>query len=73
MRMKKCNYPACKRDIRSRGLCNSHYVYAHRLVAEKRTTWEALEESGKCEPAWSNRVCRVRSWFMDAEQPGPAK
>ena len=65
---KICIFPDCEREIRSRGLCNSHYVYAHSLVTRKKTTWASLEESGKCEPAWSDRVCPTRGWFMEAEQ-----
>lgn len=43
----KCLRPDCKKDIYARGLCFLDYQSAARLVRKGKTTWRALERSGK--------------------------
>jgi hypothetical protein len=43
----KCLNPNCDRKQVRRGLCNSCYQMAWRLVAQGRTTWGLLEKAGK--------------------------
>ena len=75
MNQTNCIYPECKILSSTRDLCHKHYVSAARLVRLKRTTWDALEKAGKCGAAIpaSQRAGRAPSWFMESEQPGPAK
>lgn len=43
----RCAVPTCERSIlASRGLCNSCYQSALKLVRENRTTWKQLESLG---------------------------
>ena len=47
-----CLAPDCKRPQRCRGLCNSHYAYTTRLIANKKApSFRVLEERGKVLPA----------------------
>ena len=56
-----CVYERCPRVERSRGLCETHYQVANRLVViEKRTTWGELERKGKSLPL--KRV--AKEWFL---------
>jgi len=62
----KCLYPGCESAQKVRGLCQTHYQYALRLVKRGKTTWEALEAEGKALPA--KRVhSSVSSWFLTDE------
>ena len=46
-----CLVPGCERSISSRGLCRNHYTYANRCVLKNKTSWEKLEDLGKCLPS----------------------
>lgn len=48
MQTKKCLVPECKEETHSRGLCYTCYHFARRLIVNKDTTWEKLENNGKC-------------------------
>lgn len=44
--------PDCKRPQLCRGLCGTHYVYATRLIADKKVpSFRVLEERGKVLPS----------------------
>ncbi len=48
----KCVNPECSEtEICARGLCESCYRSASRLVKQKRTTWEKLEKKKLARPA----------------------
>lgn len=47
---KTCLFPECEDEVYSRGLCNTHYCTASRLVGTKKTSWKKLESEGKCLP-----------------------
>lgn len=46
-----CLMPECKSPQKYRGLCESCYQSASRLIRLGRTTWETLEEKGWAYPA----------------------
>ena len=64
---KKCLNPYCGRMCTyARGLCHNCYDLARRHVADKRTTWAAMEKAGKCLPA-KHSVTDLgprRAWFL---------
>ena len=72
----KCLYPMCvDREVRARGLCHNHYVAAGRLVKKGLTTWDDLERAGKCKNRQPHRrgPGEASKWFLEADQPSPAK
>ena len=59
----KCLVPNCENDAKTRGLCPTHYMYAHRLVTRGKTTWTVLEQEGKCLSPHSSPN-DTKDWFM---------
>jgi hypothetical protein len=45
-----CLVDGCGREANIRGLCSRCYTAARKLVNEKKTTWETLEEAGLAKP-----------------------
>ncbi len=68
----KCIYPGCERERVSRGLCNSHYNLATKLVKKGETSWEKMEAAGKClKLTGPPRQKRTRSaWFLEGATDG---
>lgn len=60
----KCLNPDCKRERRTRGLCNPCYVIALRLVSEGAVDWEQLEKAGKAIPPGRDRVVGTTEWLL---------
>jgi hypothetical protein len=61
----KCLRPGCSAKVYARGLCESDYEIARRLVKNKLTTWDALAEAGKVKkPARVGRATRI-DWFLN--------
>lgn len=58
-----CLVPGCNQPAKTRGLCPTHYMYAHRLVSRGKTTWAVLEQEGKCLPSHSSPN-PTKDWFM---------
>lgn len=48
--IQKCLNPNCANKSAFRGLCNGCYRAAMSAVKANKTTWSALEASGKCYP-----------------------
>ena len=44
---RRCLFPSCPEKTTARGLCHNHYVMAHDLVHDGRTTWEKLIRTKK--------------------------
>ncbi len=44
----KCLTPNCGKKPRTRGICNTCYITANRIVQLGKTTWEELEANGLC-------------------------
>ena len=44
----KCLIKECKRDCKTRGLCQACYVSASNLVKKETVSWEDLEKKGFC-------------------------
>lgn len=59
-----CLVPKCKTESKTRGLCATHYMYAHRLVARGKTSWEQLEREGKVLASHSNPN-PIKDWFLN--------
>tara|TARA_R100000008_G_C3532435_1_gene140028 strand:- start:416 stop:778 length:363 start_codon:yes stop_codon:yes gene_type:complete len=59
-----CLVPGCETEAKTRGLCSTHYMYAHRLVTRGQTTWPELERQGKCLPSHSN-PSPTKDWFLN--------
>ena len=60
----KCLVPGCDNESKTRGLCSTHYMYAHRLVTRGKTTWKELEEQGKCLASHSS-PSPTKDWFLN--------
>jgi len=60
----KCLVPVCDNDAKTRGLCSTHYMYAHRLVTRGKTTWKELEEQGKCLGSHAS-PSPTKDWFLN--------
>jgi|TARA_R110000851_G_scaffold33206_8_gene88459 hypothetical protein len=58
-----CLVPKCNQEEQTRGLCNTHYIYASRLVKKNLTTWLSLERKGKCINKQANK--QMQSWFLN--------
>lgn len=50
-RIKRCLADGCSEEQYIRGLCNRHYMAAHRLVKAGEVTWEQLESEGLASPS----------------------
>jgi hypothetical protein len=61
-----CLVPGCNNEAKTRGLCSTHYMYAHRLVARYKTTWQELEEQGKCLGSHASPN-PTKDWFLNGE------
>jgi hypothetical protein len=61
--MEICLFPECKDEAKTRGLCALHYQYAYRLVSRSKTTWKALEDTGKAKQA-TRSPKHVSAWFL---------
>jgi len=59
-----CLVPQCKTESKTRGLCSTHYMYAHRLVTRGRTSWAELKTQGKCLGSHSNPN-PTKDWFLN--------
>lgn len=61
-----CLAPGCQRAPKTRGLCLSCYQCASKLVKDGATTWEALEQAGKCRaPHHGGRGRSAKQqWFL---------
>ena len=59
-----CLFPKCEGKVKIRGLCNTHYIYAYRLVKRNKTTWKALIKSGKALPDRGTKSTTSR-WFLN--------
>ena len=60
----------CLRDgrrIRTRGLCNSCYEQARRLVKDGSTTWEDLEAHDKALPRTIERIAGFTEWALSRD------
>lgn len=67
----KCLFPNCKRKVVRRGLCNTCYQTAYRLVQTERTTWKELEDKGKAISAPPKKG-QITEWFLQpASAPNP--
>jgi len=69
-----CLYPDCEKPPKVRGLCQSHYSTALKLIKEELTTWEELVAAGKALEAkpFGNagpRNSERRAWFLGLEMP----
>ncbi len=71
---RQCLVPNCKFILSgtkfSRGLCAYHVGMATRLIRKGKTTWEKLEESGKCLKAIGGGILKDpegRDWFLSEE------
>ena len=60
----KCLVPGCNNDAKTRGLCSTHYMYAHRLVTRGKTTWAELEKQGKCLGSHASPN-PTKDWFLN--------
>lgn len=60
----KCLRPECENVAAHRGLCLSCYQAARRLVALKKTTWEALIQRGKAKDGELGRR-KTSNWFLE--------
>lgn len=58
----KCPNPYCEDDTKCRGLCESCYGVAARLVRGKATSWAKLEKAGKTRPL--QKKPSNASWFL---------
>lgn len=57
----QCLFERCWRAEVSRGLCNTHYQVAKKLIRDGRATWEQFERNGK-----SARLKRqAEMWFLE--------
>jgi len=61
---KDCIRPGCERHAVCRGLCVTDYNICDDLVREKKTTWEKLEQAGKCLASRRERRDKQREWFL---------
>ena len=62
-----CLVEGCTGEVKSRGLCQVCFVYAHRLVNNGKTTWEELEQQGKVKRAHAQSLTkRRREHFLGA-------
>jgi len=59
-----CLVPGCNNPAKTRGLCATHYMYAHRLVSRGKTTWADLEKEGKCLGSHASPN-PTKDWFLD--------
>ena len=66
MPKKICIVPECNTIATTRGNCDTHYQQAHRLVRDKKTTWEELEKNGKVKS--SNRSKKSEDWFLEGTE-----
>ena len=57
----QCLRPDCTREAQARGLCKVCYTVARRLVIDKQTTWNELEQVGKV----SKKRLGATSWLLD--------
>ena len=64
MKKKSCLVPGCDKRVRTRGLCNTHYVYAHSLVSAGKTNWDELERNGRVLAAHANNS-EVKTWLLE--------
>ena len=60
----KCLVPGCNNEAKTRGLCSTHYMYAHRLVTRGKTTWAELEKQGKCLGSHAT-PSPTKDWFLN--------
>ena len=58
-----CLVPGCEEQAKTRGLCATHYMYAHRLVTRGKTTWAELEKEGKWLSPHSSPN-DTKDWFL---------
>jgi len=66
MKKRECLNPRCKDGVYARGLCNSCYQVAIRIVSAGLTNWESLEKKGKSLPLGvSRKVSEKRGWFTE--------
>jgi len=59
-----CLVPGCTNEAKTRGLCSTHYMYAHRLVTRGKTTWAELEAAGKCLGSHAT-PSPTKDWFLN--------
>lgn len=59
-----CLVPSCNNEAKTRGLCSTHYMYAHRLVTRGKTTWKELERQGKCLGSHAT-PSPTKDWFLN--------
>jgi hypothetical protein len=64
IKKQECINPTCGRMPIHRGLCVSCYQTALRLVKEEKTTWQKLEDSGKCEKVKYRRGVVISNWLL---------
>mgnify|MGYP003148638141 FL=1 len=60
----ECLVPGCNNDAKTRGLCSTHYMYAHRLVTRGKSTWKELEETGRCLASHASPN-PTKDWFLN--------
>lgn len=61
--MNDCLVPECEQETKTRGLCPTHYMYAHRLITRGKTTWPTLEQEGKCLSSHAGPN-PTKDWFL---------
>lgn len=66
-KLEKCLRRDCERPAVMRGLCNSDYNVAGKLVRDKKTTWDKLEKQNKAIPRRTNRRAVVVEWFLSGK------
>lgn len=69
----RCVNPACKDEIRCRGLCWRCYAVASRLVKDSLTTWQKLESEGKCLPTLKpghKASSAIKDWLLSEVEVG---
>lgn len=61
-----CLAPGCNRPPKTRGLCQSCYQCASKLVKDGATTWEQLEQAHKCRAPYRGGRGRSKKqeWFL---------
>ncbi len=56
----KCLIDGCDEIQNTRGMCNLDYQLACRIIKEKKTTWEELEEKGMAKPLKRSQTFRIQ-------------
>lgn len=66
----RCCVPDCNKEARWRGVCQSCYGQAKRLIDDGKTTWTELEEMGLAVPDVKNKPL-LKAFLAKKEPPEP--